>query len=177
MKFEDEISFLKDITKGNLTQAARINVLFDILDNVLDQGAVRARTVKFKVQKYVKSSKVNERAYALKVIASDGKGIGSIPKEDMVDKTLEEVIDWIADEIARRYVQNNIESKVEESIIEKQEKYIDEVRLSVIRKQKGSENKKTTKKYDELVKLDNKVTNKNIMSLLSTEELSEIVGH
>ena len=176
MKFEDEINFLKDVTKGNLTQEARINVLFDILDNVLDQGAVRARTVKYKLQKYVKSSKVRERAYALNVIASDGKGIESIPTEETIDKTLEDVIDWIADEIARRYVQNNIESKVEESIIEKQEKYVDEVRLSVIKKQKGTENKKTQKKYEEIVNLDKKVTNKNIMSLLRPESLSEIVG-
>ena len=176
MRFEDEISFLKEVTQGNLTQDAQINVLYEILDNVLDQGGVRARTVKYKLQKYVKSSKVTEKAYALNLIASDGKGNASIPTEDMVDKTIEETVDWIADEIARRYVQSNIEGKVEQSLVERQEKYIDEIRLSIIKKQKGTENKKTQKKYDELIKLDKKKTNKNIMSLLRPEELSEIVG-
>ena len=38
---------------------------------------------------------------------------------------------------------DKIEAEVEKSIVEKQEKYMDELRLSIIRKQKGSENSKT----------------------------------
>ena len=60
--------------------------------------------------------------------------------------------------------------------MDKQEKYIDEVRLSVIKKQKGSENSKTNKKYEELIHLDDKKTNKNIMSFLRPENFSEVVG-
>ena len=60
--------------------------------------------------------------------------------------------------------------------MDKQEKYIDEVRLSVIKKQKGSENSKTNKKYEELIHLDEKKTNKNIMSFLRPENFSEVVG-
>ena len=44
------------------------------LKNVLDEGAIRARTVRFKLQKYVNSTDINERIYALNVIASDGNG-------------------------------------------------------------------------------------------------------
>ncbi|MGG7179216.1 Lon family ATP-dependent protease [Clostridium paraputrificum] len=176
MKFHEEASFLQEVLDGNLSQEAQINVLFEILNNVLDQGAVRARTVKYKLQKYTKSANVCERAYALNMIASDGKGMDVIPKEEEVNKVLENTVDWIAEEIARKYVQNQIESKVEQSIMEKQEKYIDEVRLSVIKKQKGSENNKTKKKYEDLVNLDEKVTNKNIMSVLRPETLDEVVG-
>ena len=45
MKFHEEVDFLKEVLNGDLTQEAQINVLFEILNNVLDQGAVRARTV------------------------------------------------------------------------------------------------------------------------------------
>lgn len=176
MKFQEEISFLKEVTEGNLSRESQINIFFEILENILDKGAVRARTIKYKLQKYVKSSNVCEKIYSLIMIASDGKGRDTIPKDDEIDSSIEELVDWIADEIARKYVQSNIESKVEQSIIEKQEKYIDEVRLSVIKKQKGSENNKTKKKYEELLKLDEKITSKNIMSLLRPEEFSEVVG-
>lgn len=50
MKFHEEVDFLKEVLNGDLTQEAQINVLFEILNNVLDQGAVRARTVKYKLQ-------------------------------------------------------------------------------------------------------------------------------
>ena len=176
MKFQEEIDFLKNITNGELTIESQVNVLFEILENVLDQGAVRARTVKYKLQKYIKSSNICDRVYALNMIASDGKGRDTVPSENEIEENIEEIVDWIADEIARRYVQNNIEGKVEQLIMEKQEKYIDEVRLSVIKKQKGSENKKTKKKYEDLLHLDEKVTNKNIMSLLRPTNLNEIVG-
>lgn len=176
LKFHEEMDFLQDVLNGDLTIEAQINVLYEIMENILDQGAIRARTVKFKLQKYIKSKNMCEKVYALNMIASDGKGIKTVPKEEEIDSVLENTIDYIADELARRYVQNDIEAKVEQSIVEKQEKYIDEVRLSVIKKQKGSENKKTKKKYNELVKLDNKVTSKNIMSFIRPESLDEIVG-
>lgn len=176
MKFQEDINFLKEVTNGNLSKESQVSVLFEILENVLDQGAVRARIVKYKLQKYVNSTNLCEKVYALNMIASDGKGVNTIPIESELDDVIEQAVDWIADEIARRYVQNNIESKVEQSIVEKQEKYIDEVRLSVIKKQKGSENKKTKKKYEELVKLDSKNTSKNIMSLLRPDKFDEVVG-
>ena len=176
MKFHEEVDFLKEVLNGDLTQEAQINVLFEILNNVLDQGAVRARTVKYKLQKYVNSPNVCERAYALEMIASDGKGRDTIPSEDEVDNTIENTVDWISEELARKYVQSQIEAKVEKNIMDEQEKYIDEVRLSVIKKQKGSENSKTNKKYEELIHLDEKKTNKNIMSFLRPENFSEVVG-
>ena len=176
MKFHEEVDFLKEVLNGDLTQEAQINVLFEILNNVLDQGAVRARTVKYKLQKYVNSPNVCERAYALEMIASDGKGRDTIPSEDEVDNTIENTVDWISEELARKYVQSQIEAKVEKNIMDKQEKYIDEVRLSVIKKQKGSEKSKTNKKYEELIHLDEKKTNKNIMSFLRPENFSEVVG-
>lgn len=110
------------------------------------------------------------------MIASDGKGRDTIPSEDEVDNTIENTVDWISEELARKYVQSQIEAKVEKNIMDKQEKYIDEVRLSVIKKQKGSENSKTNKKYEELIHLDEKKTNKNIMSFLRPENFSEVVG-
>lgn len=172
----DGMNFLNDILNQDLSIDSQVSALFDILDNVLDRGAVRARTIKYKLQKYVSSTNICERVYALNMIASDGKGIKSVPSVEELNSVLESTISHIVDCIAKRYVQGQIESKVEKAIIEKQDKYVDEVRLSIIKKQKGSENTKTIKKYDNLVKLDSKITSKNIMSLLRPESLDEVIG-
>ena len=176
MKAHENLDVLEAVVDGALTEKAQIDALFEILENVLDKGAVRARTVKYKLTRYINSEKINERAYAVNMIASDGQGYKTIPSEENVTEVIKDTINWISDEIARRYVRDNIEAEVEKSIMEKQDKYIDEVRLSVIKKQKGAENKKTLKKYDDLVELDDRVTSKNIMSLLRPEELDEIIG-
>ncbi|WP_143318234.1 Lon family ATP-dependent protease, partial [Clostridium sp. HBUAS56017] len=176
MSLKDEENFLQEVLHGDLTQQSQVNVLFEVLGNVLEKGAIRARTIKYKLKKYVDSINICERVYALNVIASDGKGLKVVPSEDEIDSVLEDTVDFVAEAIARKYVQSQIETKVEQSIIEKQEKYMDEIRLSVLKKEKGSENNKTKKKYDELVSLDQKVTSKNIMSFLRPEELYEVVG-
>ncbi|MEQ8156154.1 MAG: Lon family ATP-dependent protease [Clostridiaceae bacterium] len=162
---------------GNeLSLESQVNVLFDILKNVLDDGAIRARTVKYKLQKYVKSESIYDRVYAINKIASDGKGIKSVPSSKNVNDAMEDTFNWVSDELAKRFIQNRIESQVEQVLMEKQDKYIDEMRLGIIRKQKGPENAKTLKKYAKLEVLDARKTNKNIMSLLRPSDFSEIVG-
>lgn len=164
------------ITEG-MSLEAQVNVLYEVLNNVLDQGAVKARTVKFKLQKHVNSKDVYRRIHALNKIASDGNGISKvIPDENEVYEILEDTNKWIAEALAKRYVQSQIEAQVEQALIERQDKYVDEVRLGIIRKQKGPENAKTLKKYAQLEVLDSKKLTKSIQALLRPESFSEIVG-
>lgn len=167
---------LEGILTSDLPIEAKVNVLFDVLKNVLDEGAIRARTVRFKLQKYVNSTDINERIYALNVIASDGNGAKVVPTDETAQEVLEDVIYWISENIAKKYVQNKIESEVEKALVERQDKFMDELKLSIIKKQKGKENTKTTAKLERLEKLDAKHINKNVMSLLRPENFDEIVG-
>ena len=47
MDFNKEIDFIREITEGNLSYDSQIAILFEILENILDKGAIRARTVKY----------------------------------------------------------------------------------------------------------------------------------
>lgn len=176
MKPYDDASLLHDIISGTLSIESQIEALFSITKNVLDKGAFRARTVRFKLDKFIQSSNPCDKIFALNTILSEGKDLKSTPKKDDLQKAVERTVRLISDELAKRYVQSKIESQVEQSIMEKQEKYIDEVRLSVINKQKGGENKKTINKLNNLVELDSRTTSKNIMSFLRPMEFSQVIG-
>ncbi|MGL5245401.1 MAG: Lon family ATP-dependent protease [Sarcina sp.] len=167
---------MKDILNNSSSIESQINALYEILNNVLDEGAVKARTIRFKLNKYIKSESVYDRIYALAKIASEGKGLEEVPNENNVKEALEKVNNMISDLIAKRYIQSRIEKEVEKSLVEKQDKYVDELRLSIMKKQKGSENAKTIKKYDKLKALDSREQSKNIMSLLRPESFDEVVG-
>lgn len=173
--YNEEVN-LEQILKSDLPIEVKVNVLFDVLKNVLDEGAIRARTVRFKLQKYVNSTEINERIYALNVIASDGNGAKVVPTDESAEEILEDVIYWISENIAKKYVQNKIEAEVEKALVERQDKFIDELKMSIMKKQKGKENTKTTAKLERLEKLDAKKINKNVMSLLRPESFDEIVG-
>lgn len=154
----------------------QVNVLYDILNKVIDEGTIRSRIVKYKLQGYVKGKDIFKRIYALNKILSDGKGLSSIPDESNIYEALEDTNTWISELLAKKYVKNKIEEQVEKNLMEKQDKYMDEVRLGIIKKQKGPENAKTLKKYAELEVLDSKKLTKSIQSLLRPESFSEIIG-
>jgi len=164
------------IAKDTLPLDTQIDVLYEIMRNVIDDSSIKAKTVKFKLQKYIKSKDIYKRLYALNKIISDGKGIDIVPNQINIHEVLDNTNEWLTEEIAKRYVQNKIETEVEKNLMEKQDKYIDEVRLSIIKKQKGPENAKTLKKYADLELLDSRKLTKNIQAMLRPESFSEIVG-
>ena len=175
MKTYDE-KFLENLMNGDLSLDAQVNVIDEIIRNVLDEGTIRARTIRFKLQKYMTSENHLERLYALNMIASEGEGTKVVPTEEEAKDVIDDTMYYISETIARRYVQNKIESQVESSLQEKQDKYMNEIKLSIIKKQKGPESDKTSKKLERLEKLDSKQIKKNVMNLLRPETFEEIVG-
>lgn len=176
MKSIKELEVLQDVMNSELGVESQVEALKDIINNILDEGAFRARVIRFKVQNYINSTDPYERLYGLSKIVSEGKGLSEVPTEETINEALEDVCAIISDAIARRYVQNKIEKEVEQFLMEKQEKYVDELRVNIMKKKKGPENAKTEKKLEELEELDERVPNKNIMSLLRPDSFDEVVG-
>lgn len=176
MKSQFQFEELQNNYIDTLPLDTQVQVLFDMANKVLEEGAIRSRIVKYKLQKYIESSDPYKRLYAVNKILSNGKGISIVPDEKNAAEAMRDTKKWMADAAARRYVQADIEKEVENLVIEKQDKYIDELRLSVIKKQRGPENAKTLKKYAELEVLDSRKLTKNIQLQLRPESFSEIVG-
>nr|WP_048592039.1 Lon family ATP-dependent protease [Clostridium massiliodielmoense] len=154
----------------------QIDVLEDIMRKIMDDKTIRTRIIKHKLNKQLHSKDIYKKVYAINKIVSDGKGIDIVPNEENILMAIENTKVYIAQVVARRYVENSIEKDVEKAIIEKQEKYIEDVRLGIIRKRKGSENGKTLKKYSKLKELDSVKLTNNILSMLRPKSFSEIVG-
>lgn len=167
---------LDPVTKDMLPIDTQVDVLYELMRNVIDENSIKAKTVKFKLQKYIKSDDMYKRLYALNKIISNGQGIDMVPTPKNVHEVLDSTNDWLTEEVAKRYIQNKIEAEVEQNLMEKQDKYIDEIKLSIIKKQKGPENAKTLKKYDDLKILDKRKLTKNIQAMLRPDSFNEIVG-
>lgn len=176
MKSQYKFNDLEQDIAEAMPLEAQTTVLFEVVKNVLDEGSFKARTIKYKLEKHVNSKDVYKKIYALNKIVSDAKGIDAVPTKDNIHQVLEETNKWIAEALARRYIQTKIENEVEQALVERQDKYMDEIRISIIKKQKGPENAKTLKKYADLEVLDSKKLTKNVLSELRPESFSEIVG-
>lgn len=171
-KSKDEMDFLSD----KISLDVQVDVLHEIMKKVISEKTIRSRIVKYKLNKYIHNDDIYKKIYAINKIISDGKGIDIIPNEKNIEEAIENTNQCLADAVAKKYVENSIEKEVEQAVMEKQEKYIDEVRLGIIKKRKGTENAKTLKKYARLEVLDSQKLSNNIQSLLRPQVFSEIVG-
>jgi len=169
-------NFAESIEKQDLSLDVQLELLYHIANKILTEGGVQSRIVKFSLRKHIESNDIFKKAYALNKIISNGKCSNSIPNEKNIERYLDKINDSLVDEVAKRYVNNKLEAEVEQAIVEKQDKYVDEVKLGIIRKRKGPENAKTIKKYQELVNLDKKQLINNIQSKLRPQSFKEIVG-
>ena len=60
MNSYDGSKILESFITDNLSVESQIEALFSITKNVLDKGAFRARTIRFKLDKYLKSENLCE---------------------------------------------------------------------------------------------------------------------
>ncbi len=176
MKSEVTIDEIEKLLQKSNDIEFRVSVLYEMMEKLFDKNIIKARASKFKLIKHISSKNVNEKLYSINVIVSDGKSLMEIPSNDQLEETYEKTRDIIVEEISRRYIQSKLESEVEAILNEKQEKYIDEIKLQIIKKNKGPENTKTLKKYAQLEMLTKKKLNKNIQSILRPQSFDEIIG-
>ncbi len=171
-----ELSDLQQSWLNSMPLEVKVEALYGVLQKLLDEGTINARIVKYKLEKHMKSKSAYDKLYVINKVVSEGKGIKVVPTENNVEEVVENTSHYIAEALAKRYIETKIEREVETAVIEKQEKYFDEVRLGILKKQKGPENAKTLKKYATLEVLDSKKLTKNVQALLRPDSFDEIVG-
>jgi len=154
----------------------QVELLHIVVNNVLGKEIVRKKASKENFLAFLECDEVEKKTYALQKLVFRDKILLNIPSIDQVPDILDKVEEELINIIAKRYVENNIEKRVEQVLEEKQEKYMQEMRLSILKKQGGPENAKTLKKYAELEILDSIKLSKSIMELLRPAKVNEIVG-
>jgi len=177
VKLQEDLKKIKKNDIKSIPLEVQIDVIQDTIKNIIDENTMKSRIIKYKLNKQINSKDINKKIYALNKIISDNKGIELVPSTaEELYEAFEDTTKWLVESVAKRYVQNNIESQVESALMERQDKYLDEVRLGIIRKKKGPENKKTLKRYDDLKKLETIKLSKSIQAMLRPQTFSEIIG-
>lgn len=154
---------------------AQLKIQEEIIRNVLGTDIVKERIKRFKLGRDMVSEDKAVRAAALYTVIGNNLPLPEEIRNNAI-KIMELTFAEISENIARNYVQNRIEAKVEKALMEKQDKYIDEMRLSILRKEKGPENSKTKKRYNDLLKLDKISLSRNIINTLRPNSFAEIIG-
>lgn len=167
---------IKDIDSENMSVDVQIELLYHITRKIFSDKVVESRIVKFGLRKQVEDEDLCKKAHALNKIVTNGHCSTTVPTKNNLRKYLEKINYALVDEVAKRYVNLKIEAEVEKNINEKQDKYVEEIKLGILKKHKGPENERTLKKYNDLMGKDNRLVINNIQNKLRPSSFSEIVG-
>jgi len=91
-------------------------------------------------------------------------------------QVLQELEDYLADLLAKRTVEEELEQKVSAKLQERHLEYIKEVRMQVLKEVAGPDNAQTLKKYAELEMLEKRSLSKSTADLMRPQSLEEVVG-
>lgn len=155
----------------NNVLSEHVNSIMDIIEKVWGEDYIQSVLEKEDLLDKMESDDIGDKLYVLQrlVLKEDTYSDDPLYTIEQVEKELSRII-------AKRHVENKIEVEVEKILEERQEKMIDDIRLGIIKKQRGPENSKTLKRLEDLETKDKVKLSKNVMELLRPSSLDEIVG-
>ncbi|MFZ5649735.1 MAG: Lon family ATP-dependent protease [Bacillota bacterium] len=159
---------------GQLTK--QVNALYGLVSNLYGPDKLVLRAGKLNALQLMRSDAIEERVLALQRLVFEDPTLDTVPGREMIPGILQELEDEIADTIARRTVEEDIERRVNEKLQSRHEDYVRDIRMQVIKENTGSENAQTLKKLALLEKLEHRKLSRSAMDMLRPASFEEIIG-
>ncbi len=154
----------------------QVTALFGILSSIYGPDKLVLRAGKLDALSLMRSSSVEERIIALQRIVFENPTIEERPTPERIPEILNDVEEAIANFLARKTVEEDLEKRVNERMQEKHEDYIKEIRTQLVKEQSGPENAQTLKKYAQLEKLDSVKLSKSTYERVRPQQMEQIIG-
>jgi len=154
----------------------RVNALYDLLSNIYGSDKLVLRAGKLDALQLMRSEVLCKRVLALQKIIFEDAVSDIVPSSDQIPEILEKIEDKIADYLARRSLEDELDRKIKEKMNERHEDYLQEIKLQVIKENSNPENAQTLKKLAVLEKLELKKLSSSAMEFLRPTSFAEIVG-
>ncbi|MFY9359912.1 MAG: Lon family ATP-dependent protease, partial [Limnochordia bacterium] len=122
------------------------------------------------------SDKIEDRILALERLVHDDPTIVDQRTPEEAAQVLQELEDYLADLLAKRTVEEQLEQKVSAKLQERHLEYLKEVRMQVLKETAGPDNAQTLKKYAELELLEKRSLGRGTADLMRPQRLEEVVG-
>ncbi len=154
----------------------QVNSVFNVLTDIYGSDKIVLRAGKLNVLQMMRSEYLPERVLALQKLVFEDPTLDTVPEPDKLPELLEQIEDEIADIIARRTVEDELDKKINERLQQRHEDYVQEIKLQIVKENAGPENAQTLKKLAMLEKLEQKNLVSSAMDVLRPASIEEIVG-
>ncbi|OPY58701.1 MAG: Lon protease 2 [Pelotomaculum sp. PtaU1.Bin035] len=162
--------------KGQALLKRQVNAFYDLLANLYGSDKLVLRAGKLEALQHMRSDKLEERVLALQKLVFEDPTYDTPPDLVNIPGILEEIEEEIADKVARRTVEDQLERKINDKLQQRHEDYVKEIKMQVIKENAGPENAQTLKKLAILEKLEQRKLSGSTTEFLRPASFEEIVG-
>ena len=153
-----------------------IAALYEILTSAMGAEKVVMRAGKLGTLKQMRSQAIPDRLLALQRLVFEDPTIEKAPAKPQYRAVIGEIEDALADMLAQRNVEENLERKINAKMLARHQEYLRDLRLEALREESGPETPVTQRKLDDLHVLDGRKLNSTALDVLRPRTLEQIVG-
>lgn len=154
-----------------------IDALYDILVDIEGADRLVLKASKLEALTLIRSNNRNQRILGLQKIIYENPTLDKLPKDDEIPTLLKEMMDYLANIMARRSFEDELEKRISAKMEENHQDYIFDIKKQILKEE--SSLKESSQSLAKLKQLEDKNKihlTKSIMELLRPENLSEIIG-
>ncbi|HTV73050.1 MAG TPA: Lon family ATP-dependent protease [Candidatus Acidoferrales bacterium] len=153
-----------------------VAALYELLSTTLGADKMVLRAGKLNALKLMRSNLLPERILALQRLVFEDPTLDRLPAPGKFREAIVEIEDGLADLIAQRTVEDNIERKINTKMAERHQDYLKDLKLEALREDGGPETPATQKKLAELDALSQRSLSASTLQLLRPASLADVVG-
>lgn len=161
---------------GRESVRRKVAAFFGVLTSLYGADRFQKRADKLGVRALMHSRQVGRRVLALQRLVYEDAVLASVPREGEIPAILDDLEEKIADLIARKTVENELERRVLDRMRERQTQYLRELRLQLLHESTGPETAGTQRKLEELEKLEQIRLARTALEALRPKRLAQVVG-
>lgn len=162
--------------KGVEQLRRQVNALYGLVANLYGSDKLVLRAGKLNALQLMRSELLEERVLALQKLVFEDPTYDTVPAIEEIPAILEQIEEEMADTLARRTVEDELEKKITEKLQQRHELYVKEIKMQVLKENTGPENAQTLKRLAVLEKLEQKKVARSAIEILRPVDFSELVG-
>lgn len=162
--------------RGTPALQRRIDALEQVLIQIYGPERLVLRAGKLQALKQLRSDDLGLKVVAMEKLILDDPGISHVPTKREIPKILSMLEDELADMIARRTLEDELEKKIAERMQERHEDYVRDIRTQILKEDAGPETPETLKKLARLKQLDEWGLKGSALDVVRPQTLDEVVG-
>lgn len=176
MVFQEDVLALEETFELPAPELDRqTRVLLGFLSNLWGPDRLVLRAGKLEALALLRSDRLTDRLVALQRLVYEDPTVVA-PEDSDPHEMIADLEDQIADLVAMRTVEENLDRKIATKMEERHRDYLRDLRREALKEDYGPETSSTLKKLDELKALDERGLDTSALSLMRPRSLEEVVG-